>query len=117
MTVDILQNICRALPGVTEDIKWEDHLCFNIGGKMFIVTAPDVVPVSASFKVPAEVFEEMAAKPGFKPAQYLARYHWVWIDDISRLSKKEWETFINQSYTLIAAKLPQKIRNEFGLIT
>ncbi|MCW3076016.1 MAG: hypothetical protein JWO32_625 [Bacteroidetes bacterium] len=111
MSIEELQKICKKLKGVTEDIKWENHLCFNIGGKMFLVTAPDAVPQSASFKVSDEEFEALASQKGFMPAPYLARYKWVHLDDINRLSKKQWEHYATQSYELIFAKLPAKIKN------
>ncbi|MCE3258989.1 MAG: hypothetical protein K0S12_630 [Bacteroidetes bacterium] len=116
MTVEELQGICKKFKGVTEDIKWEDHLCFNIGGKMFLVTSPESVPVSASFKVSDEEFDELSSKKGFMPAPYLARYKWVHVDDIKRLSKKQWEHYAKQSYELIAGKLPAKIKKTLGLI-
>ena len=47
MTIEDIQEICGKYPGVTEDIEWQDHLGFNIGGKMFLITAPDAVPCSA----------------------------------------------------------------------
>jgi len=65
--------------------------------------------------VPDEIFEEVAAKEGFSPAGYLARYKWVFIDNINRLNAKEWEEYIKQSYDLIFAKLPVKIRKEITM--
>lgn len=114
MTIADLQGICKQLPGVTEDIKWEDHLCFNVGGKMFLVTSPDTVPCSASFKVADEEFEEVATREGCMPAPYLARHKWVWIDDIGRFPAREWERLIRQSYMLVAAKLPARLRKSLG---
>lgn len=115
MTIDGIQQICGQWAGVREDIKWEDHLCFNVGDKMFLVTAPDTVPITASFKVSDEEFEEVSTRPGFKPAPYMARHKWVYVDDISRLNKKEWTYFAKQAYTLVAAKLPAKTRKQLGL--
>lgn len=112
MTLEDIRSICRRLRGTTEDIKWEDHLCFNVGGKMYLVTSPDKVPVSASFKVEEDEFEEMTAREGFAPAAYLARYKWVYVEDISRMSLKEWEYYAKRSYSLVAAKLPARIRKE-----
>jgi predicted DNA-binding protein (MmcQ/YjbR family) len=114
MNIEDLQAICKRLRGVTEDIKWEDHLCFNVGGKMFLITAPDRLPVSASFKVADEEFEEVSSKEGFMPAPYLARYKWVHLDDINRLSKKQWEYYAQQSHRLVASKLPSKIKKQIG---
>jgi predicted DNA-binding protein (MmcQ/YjbR family) len=116
MTIEDLQKICRKLNGVTEDIKWEDHLCFNVGGKMFLVTAPDRIPHSASFKVSDECFEEVCNWEGFIPAPYMARHKWAHLDDISRLNKKQWEEFIKQSYNLVASKLSAKLKKELGVV-
>ena len=115
MTITTLRKICKTLPGVTEDIKWEDHLCFNVGQKMFLVTSPDKVPHTASFKVLEDEFDNLCEREGFMPAPYLARYKWVFIDDINHLNKKEWEQFIRQSYNLIFSKLPAKVRKEITL--
>lgn len=116
MTIEDLQILCKTMKGVTEDIKWQDHLCFNIGGKMFLITSPDSIPVSASFQVTPEEFDEISHKEGFTPAPYLAKYNWVHLDDITRLSKKEWYYFARQSYELKAEKLSKKIKIELGLI-
>ena len=110
MEIEDLQNICFSLPGTIQDIKWEDHLCFNVGGKMYLVTSPDNIPHTASFKVDNDQFEILICKEGFSPAPYLARYKWVFLDDISRISEKEWKELIGQSYQLIFSKLPTKIK-------
>ncbi|MCW4468798.1 MmcQ/YjbR family DNA-binding protein [Flavobacterium sp. MFBS3-15] len=99
---------------MTEDIKWDDHLCFNVGGKMFLVTSPDSVPQSASFKASDEDFEALTQRKGFIPAPYMARYKWVLVDDIKRLSKSEWERYVQQSYQLVHDKLPAKVRKEIA---
>lgn len=115
MTTEDLRRICMTLKGATEDIKWEHDLCFCIGDKMFLVTGLDEQPVSASFKVSDEEFDELSAKPGFTPAPYMARHKWVRVEDISRLSKKQWERYARQSYDLVRSKLPKKILRELGL--
>lgn len=116
MTVEDLQKISLSLPGVTEDIKWESHLCFSIGGKMFLVTSPDIVPSSASFKVPAEDFHEIIAHDGFEKHAYLGRHNWVRLDDINRISVKELETYIRGSFNLVSAKLSLKKKKLLGII-
>lgn len=110
MEIEELQAICAQLPGVTEDIKWGNDLCFCVAGKMFLVVALEQVPTSASFKVPAEDFAALAEQPGFAPAPYMARYNWVLAKDIRQLEKAAWETYIRQSYALVVAKLPKKQR-------
>jgi predicted DNA-binding protein (MmcQ/YjbR family) len=43
------------------------------------------------------------------------KHKWVSIDDINRLSKKEWEQNIHQSYELVRDKLPVKIKKQIGI--
>jgi predicted DNA-binding protein (MmcQ/YjbR family) len=114
-TLEELQRICNGFSSVTTDIKWENHLCFNIGDKFFLVTAPDSVPVSATFKAADEDFDNLCARPGCSPAPYLARYKWVHVDDIGRFSVSEWEQLLKTSYGLVASKLPGKQRKALGI--
>ncbi|RAK65842.1 MmcQ/YjbR family DNA-binding protein [Hymenobacter edaphi] len=114
MTIEDLQTLCRQLPGVTEDIKWDHHLCFNVGGKMFLITSPDEVPPTASFKATPEQFEQLIGQPGFAPASHLARYHWVHLDDVARLNPARWAQLIRESYRLVVEKLPLKVRRQLS---
>ena len=114
MNIDTLRDLCRKLPAVTEDIKWGHDLCFSVAGKMFCVCALDG-PLSVSFKVRDDEFEELADSPGIRPAPYVARYKWVLVEEVSRLNRKEWEHYIKQSYDLVRAKLPKKLAKQHGL--
>ena len=115
MTIEDIQNICRELPGVTEDIKWEHDLVFSVGNKMFCVVGIDQNPVSASFKVTDEEFDEISSKPYFKPAPYVAKYKWVLAEDITKMKKADWKKYIKQSYELVKDKLPKKLKTQLGL--
>ena len=50
MNIEDIQNICKYFTSVTEDIKWENHLCFSVGDKIFLITSPDTIPVTARLK-------------------------------------------------------------------
>jgi predicted DNA-binding protein (MmcQ/YjbR family) len=115
MTIEDIQRLCKKLPMVTEEIKWENHLCYCVGQKMFVVTAPDSSPVSASIKVSDEEFVELSEREGCKPAPYMAKYKWIYMDDINRLTKKEWERYLKEAYQLVAEKLPVKTRKQLGI--
>ncbi|MDB5198385.1 MAG: hypothetical protein JWO92_348 [Chitinophagaceae bacterium] len=115
MNIEEIQNICKTLPAVTEDIKWGNDLVFSIGSKMFCVLGLNQTPTTASFKVTDEEFEEMCDREGFKPAPYVAKYKWVWIDDISKMSKVEWSRYIKQSYNLVKEKLTAKIKKQLAI--
>ena len=114
MNITDLQAISAKLKGTTQDIKWEDHLCFNVGAKMYLITSPDQLPVSASFKASDEDFMTLCEREGIEPARYLARYKWVQVDDINRLSHAEWEKYLQNSHQLVFSKLPAKIRKEIA---
>jgi predicted DNA-binding protein (MmcQ/YjbR family) len=106
MDIETLRKICKALPDVTEDIKWGNDLCFCIGGKMFCITGLDG-PLKVSLKVKAEEFEELCATENIIAAPYLGRYKWILVTDPNRFSMKEWKHYITQSYELVKAKLPK----------
>jgi len=108
--IDDLRAWCLGLNGVKEDIKWGHDLCFCVAEKMFLVVALDEQPVSASFKLPPDQYEELVHKHGFAPAPYMARHHWILIDDVTRLTRKDWEKYILQSYDLVVNKLPKRIK-------
>jgi predicted DNA-binding protein (MmcQ/YjbR family) len=112
MDIESLRQLCAALPGVTEDIKWGNDLCFLVGEKMFCVAGLESSPLTVSFKVKDEEFAEMSQRPGLAVAPYVGRYKWVLVEDVNQLSRKEWEHYVKQSYELIRDKLPKSIRGK-----
>lgn len=114
MNIDTLRELCQSLPAVTEDIKWGHDLCFSVANKMFCVASLEA-PLTVSFKVKDEEFDELSTSPGLRPAPYVARYKWVLVEDVNKLSRKEWSHYVKQSYELVKAKLPKKVAKQFGL--
>ena len=111
MDLETLRDYCNSLPHVTEDVKWGHDLCFLIGGKMFCVTGFNA-PLRVSLKVNDEEFEELSSRSGIIPAPYLARYKWIYIQQESVFTTKDWKNYINQSYELVKNKLPLKIKKQ-----
>lgn len=109
MNIEDIQAFCKKLPGVKEDIKWGADLCFCIVEKMFCVI-PLEGELTITFKVKDEEFDELVAREGIKPAAYLARNKWITVLDVTSLNRKELEGYIKQSYELVKAKLPRKLR-------
>jgi len=108
-----LEQLCLRLRGTTTDIKWGNDLCYLIGGKMYCVTSLDH-PMKVSMKVLAEEFGDLTARDGIIPAPYMARNHWIFIEKSNAFSAKEWKHYVQQSYELVFAKLPKKIKIQFG---
>ena len=114
MDIETLRNFCLSLPAATEDIKWGQDLCFSVAGKMFCVAGLEG-PLTVSFKVRDEEFDELASAPGMRPAPYVARYKWVLVEEVGSLSRVEWEHYLRQSYQLVRARLPKKLAKQHGL--
>lgn len=113
MNTEKLRRFCLSLPGATEGIKWEDHLCFMVAEKMFVITGFED-NATLSFKVKDEEFEEMAAREGIIQAPYMARNKWVQVQRRTALKPAEWEHYLRQSYELVRSKLPKKVQQSLG---
>ena len=114
MNIEQLRKFCLALPGATEDIKWGNDLCFNVGGKMFTVTSADSSEGGVSMKTTPEKFAELTEQDGIRPAHYVARYHWITIEDLNAVSQAELKQLIRESYQLVFDKLPAKIKKSIA---
>jgi len=110
MTLDTVRAFCRALPAVTEDIKWGHDLCFLVAGKMFTVVDLEP-PHSIAFKCTPETFGELVERPGIIPAPYMARNMWVQEQELGEvLDRRELESLVKTSYELVLRKVPQSRR-------
>ena len=113
MNEQSLRKLTRGWPGVSAEIKWEDDLIFMVAGKMFCglcVHGPE--QGKFSFKVEAERFLELTDRPRFRPAPYMARAHWVTLDDPGIVPKAELQQFVRRAYELVFAKLTRKLQRE-----
>src|SRR6185295_12960931 len=110
MTLDTVRAICRALPAVTEDVKWGHDLCFLVGSKMFTVVDLEP-PHLIAFKCTPETFGELVERPGIIPAPYMARNMWVQEQELGNvLDRRELEPLVKTSYDLVVATLPKSKR-------
>lgn len=111
MNVDWLREVCLCFPAATEQIQWGNDLVFKVGGKMFAVTPLEPAPVCLSFKVSPENFADLTERPDIIPAPYLARAQWVALQTREALPAEELARFLRESYDLVLAKLPKKVRD------
>ena len=110
MNIDRLRKLCLSFPGVTEQIQWGDDLLFKVGGKMFAVTRLEPAKVWISLKASPENFAELTERPGVIPAPYLARAKWIALESPEALPSEEISQLLRESYELVLAKLPGKMR-------
>jgi predicted DNA-binding protein (MmcQ/YjbR family) len=110
MTLETVRTICRALPEVTEDVKWGADLCFCVRKKMFVVVNLEP-PHQVAFKCTPESFGELVEREGIIPAPYMARNMWIQEQKLGEsLARREFEDLVKTSYELVVAKLPKSQR-------
>jgi predicted DNA-binding protein (MmcQ/YjbR family) len=110
MNIEQLRKFCLAFPGATEDIKWGADLCFSVGGKMFTVTSADSSEGGVSLKTTPEKFAELTERPGIIPAHYVARYHWITIEDLKASRRRSLKTSSASLTQMVFDKLPAKTK-------
>ena len=108
MKVDDVRKYCLAFPDATENLQWEDDLCFKIRGKIFAIVSLD--DPRLCFKCTPEIFAELIEREDIHPAPYVGRYKWVMLDRLDAVRRDELEDFIRQSYKMVAAKAPKRNR-------
>jgi predicted DNA-binding protein (MmcQ/YjbR family) len=108
VNLDSLREYCLSLPDATENIQWGADLVFKIGGKMFTVASTEPGQSKVSFKCTPEEFAELVEQDGIKPADYVARYHWVTLLRWDALPDREIRRLVTDSYEMVKAKLPKK---------
>ncbi len=115
MDIEQVRTHCLSFPHVTEDVQWENDLLFRIGNKMFAVAALDAAAGHVlSFKCTPEKFAELIEREGIVPAPYVARYHWVALESFDALEASELKSLLQNSYQMVLAKLPKKLRTQLG---
>ncbi len=97
--------------GASEEIQWEDHLLFKVGGKIFVIAAINSAAENImSLKSDPEEFDELLEIEGIVPAPYLAKSKWIAVKKNCRLKPAELKELIKTSYELVYGKLPKKVR-------
>ncbi len=108
MTYDERRDFCLSLPGTTEDVKWENDFCFSVGGKMF--AACGLGSEGIGFKCSEERFHVLIEREGIRPAPYLARAHWVSVEDASCVADDEMREWLREAHAIVRSKLPKRVQ-------
>jgi predicted DNA-binding protein (MmcQ/YjbR family) len=107
--VEWIRKLCLSLPDTTENIQWDEDLCFKVRGKLFSIvdlSQGSLAPIC--FKCTPEKFDQLLEIEGISPAPYVGRYKWVLLANSNVLPSADLEALIRQSYDLVAAKAPKK---------
>lgn len=121
MDAELLRDYLLTLPLVEETMQWGDNLVFwvghkALGGKMFaLVNLHRDSRGILSFAAGHERFAELVEIEGVFPAPYLARAHWVAVEEWDTLSAPELKSLLRDARSLVEAKLPRRTRETLAL--
>jgi predicted DNA-binding protein (MmcQ/YjbR family) len=111
--LEFIRALCLSLPDTTEDMPWDDNLCFKVRGKIFTgVSLSDGRFPRLTLKVTAEAFHDLLEIEGISIAPYVGRYNWIALANSNVLPAAELESLIRQSYELVEAKAPKAKKNK-----
>jgi len=112
MNIETLRAYCLSKEGVTEGFPFDEStLVFKVMGKMFALT--DLVDeFSINLKCdPEKAIELREMYASVQPGYHMSKKHWNTIYVDGSISDKLICEWIDDSYNLIVASLPAKVRN------
>ncbi|MFF5257617.1 MmcQ/YjbR family DNA-binding protein [Actinomadura viridis] len=113
MNAEDVAGACMSLAGSAEDYPFGPQTAvYKVGGKMFALLGEDADPPRVSLKLPPdEVVALQAEHPGtVLPGYHLNKRHWVTVLLDGVLDEEELRALILQSYDLVVAGLPKRLR-------
>ncbi|OIP40917.1 MAG: MmcQ-like protein [Deltaproteobacteria bacterium CG2_30_63_29] len=119
MTFEKLREYCLALPGVSEELPFDDvTVVFKVMGKIFALTNLHERPLSLNLKCePARAIELRDQFEAVQPGYHMNKKHWntVTVDEtISSAKLVEW---IDHSYELVAKGLKKADRDALSKLS
>src|SRR3954462_8478241 len=117
MTSDELRRCCLDKPGAIEDFPFGDQVSvFKVFGKMFALSDLDGRPLEVSLKCDPDLAEALRAQhSAIRAGYHLNKRHWNTITIAGSIHDNEIEDMIQDSYDLVAAKLPRAQREDLGI--
>ena len=107
-----IDGFCLSLPAATGEVLWETDRVFKVGGKMFAVLGPTG---TLSFKANDVAFEMLTETGAARPAPYMARAKWVFLDRAEDFDGSDLKAYLREAHAIIAARLTRKQRAQLGL--
>lgn len=101
MDVETVKQLCSSYRGASWKLYGppSNMLVYYVGGKKFAYfKTSEPEQWRFSFRASAGRFLELTDVPGFKPARYLARFHWVTVVNVAAVPEEELRGLIAASY-------------------
>lgn len=117
MTLADYDHFCGALPHATHVVQWGGSHVWKVGGKVFAIASQENGETpGVTFKCSRLSFELLAARPGLRPAPYLASRGLPWVQWTGPDSM-DWATlkdYLRESHRLVSLGLARKLRVQLG---
>lgn len=117
MNIESYRAFCLNLTGVTEGFPFDETtLVFKVMNKIFTITdTEDIFKIAVKCDPEnAEYRREMY--PAVKPGYHLSKKHWNTVIVDGSVSDSMLQQWIIESYDLIVAGLPKKIKEELNAL-
>ena len=111
MTLDEVDQACRARPAVTMVVQWGGSNVYKVGGKVFVIADAE----SVSFKASEIAYEALVEGGRGRKAPYTqSGSGWVNLP-LADQDPDELSGLLGDAHAIIAGKLTRKARAELGL--
>ena len=114
MNLEEIHAYCLNKPGVTEEFPFDkDTLVFKVMGKMFALIPLEATQLQMNLKCDPDEAQELRARyTGVLPGYHMSKVHWNTVVMDGSFTAQELLQWIDNSYNLIVASLPKKIREQ-----
>lgn len=111
MNIEEYRNYCLSFKGTDESFPFDDRtLVFKVAGKMFSATDVEDFEMINVKCDPVKALELREEYDAVIPAYYMNKKHWNSIRTDGNIPDNLIRQWIRDSYDLVVAKLPKKVR-------
>jgi predicted DNA-binding protein (MmcQ/YjbR family) len=114
MNAAALRKLCLGFPGAVEERPFgPETTTFKVAGKIFALSALESEPLKISLKCEPELAEQLRISyPAIVPGYHLNKRHWNTITLDDSLEDRLIRDLVEDSYDLVFAALPKRVRDE-----
>jgi len=113
MNIETLREYCLSKPATSAAFPFDETtLVLKVGDKIFALTALDSTVFSVNLKCdPEKAIELRERYPAVIPGYHMSKKHWNTVIIDGSIPEKTIISWIDDSYNLVLASLPKKIRD------
>ncbi len=119
MNIESLRHYCLSKKGTEEGLPFgPDTLVFKVGGKLFLLAVLDAMPLQFNVKCdPEKALQLREQYDCVLPGYHMNKAHWNTIIADGTTAEKLLHQWIDESYNLVLASLPKKLKQQISALT